>query len=113
MDLRAKMVQDMRTLVRLDHFGEEVTLTPAGGTAVTVRCVVNRRDLQPLADDVRNVARLVAVVTIPRDATIGVLTIAPGDTVSLALRLGGATVTARVTEVREQDEGAFEVLVAS
>jgi hypothetical protein len=114
MDLRAMMARHARTsLTRLDHHGEEITYTPAGGEPRTVRAVVNRRDLQPIDPNVTRVARLFAIVTLPRDAEVGVLAVAPGDTLLLPMRLGEAPVVARVLEIVYQDDGATEVTVGT
>lgn len=101
------------TLTRLSHYGEEITYTPAGGAARTVRAVVSRLDVEPLSPDVQRVARKTANVFVPRHATIGTLTIAPGDTFTLAMRLGDAVQTVRIRRIISQDEGGFEVEVAA
>lgn len=113
MDLRTMMSRHASgPLVRLDHFGEELIHRSAAGDR-TVACVVNRLDLEPLAPGVQRVARLTAIVTIPRDADLGVPTIAPGDILVLPLRLGGPAVEARVKRIVTQDEAATEVEVGA
>ncbi len=101
------------TLVRTDHGGELVTYTPAGGTAFAdLAVVVQRRDVEPVVPGVRQVARLVAEVFVPRgDGTTGPAAVVPGDTMTLAMRLGADPVDARVTRILSQDEGAFVVEV--
>lgn len=112
-DLRQMMARHASTtLVRLDQFGEEVTYRPLAGAERKIQVVVNRRDLEPLAPGVPRVARLQAIVWIPRDPTIGVPTLAVGDVLVLALRLGAAEIAARVKRVLAEDEAAYEVEVA-
>lgn len=114
MTLRDMMARHARiTLTRLSHYGEQVTFTPAGGTSRTVRVVVTRLDVEALSPDVQRVARKTANVFVPRDATVGTLTIAPGDTFTMAMRLGEATQVVRVRRIISQDEGGFEVEVAA
>jgi hypothetical protein len=106
--LRDLMARHARTtLTRPDHFGESaVYLFKAGGTR-TVRCVVDRLDVEPSAPNVPQVARLRAVVAIPRDATDGIETHTSGDKMQLAMRLGAAAVTVRIKRIISQDEGMF------
>lgn len=94
------------------HHGELVTYTPAGGDARQVRAVVDRLG-RVFDDDTRTVAHWRAVVFVPADADVGVLEVAPGDQVQLALTDGGAQlVTCRVVDVQAQDAGGwrFEVV---
>lgn len=108
MTLREMMARHARTtLTRADHFGEEaVYLFKAGGQR-TVRCVVDRLDVEAAAPNVPQVARLRAVVAIPRDATYGIETHVAGDRLQLAMRLGSAPVTTRIRRIVSQDEGMF------
>lgn len=109
MTLRETMARHARTtLTRPDHFGEEaVYLFKSGAENRTVRCVVERLDVEPGAPNVPQVARLRAVVAIPRDATVGVTTVVPGDRLQLAMRIGSASVTTRIRRIVSQDEGMF------
>lgn len=94
-------------LTRLDHHGEEFTYTPAGGSPITVRGTVNRLDIEPAVPGATRTGRLLSTVFLPRVAGLGVLQVTPGDTVTVAMRLGEAAVVARVVRVVSQDEGAF------
>jgi hypothetical protein len=101
------------TLTRYSHHGEDILYRSAGGSEVTVRAVVERRDVEPIDGVMPAIARLACTVFIARDATVGVLAIAPGDVVTLAMRLGDEPVDARVTRIVSQDEGGFLVEVAA
>lgn len=114
MNLKAMMARHARrVLVRLDHYGETVTYTPVGGVAVQVQAVVERKDVEPLDEQISAVGRLLCQVFIARDAAVGVLAVAPGDTMTLALRMGAEPVAARVTRILSQDEGGFLIEVAA
>lgn len=108
MTLRELMARHARTtLTRPDHFGEEVIYLFKAGGERTVRCVVDRLDVEPGAPNVPQVARLRAVVAIPRDASVGVEAFVPGDRIRMSMRLGAPAVTARVQRIVSQDEGMF------
>lgn len=115
MNLRETMQRHARhALVRGDHHGEPVTYTPQGSDTPFegVVVVVNRRDVEPAVPGVTRVARLLAEVFLPRgDGITGPAAVAPGDTMTLAMRIGSDPVVARVTEILSQDEGAFVVVV--
>jgi len=103
------MARDARTvLTRPDHHGEQVTYRFKDGSPDrVVRAVVDRLDSEPAASGTREVATLRAVVAIPRDPTVGVESVEPGDQVVLAMRLGGPAAAARVARIQSQDEGLF------
>lgn len=106
MTLRELMARHARTtLTRLDHFGEEATYVFTNGTTRTVRCVVDRLGRVPSAPNVPQIAKLRAHVAIPVDATVGITAYTPGDKMELAMRLGAAPVTVKVTEPISTDEG--------
>jgi len=99
-------------LTRADHFGEEVTYVFKDGSPDrTVRAVVNRLDREPAAPGAMQVAKVRAIVVIPRDGDVGILTIDPGDKLSIAMRLGEEPAAARIIRIVSQDEGAFELEV--
>jgi len=97
-------------LNRADHFGEEVTYLPQSGGSVSVRVVVDRRDIEG-TDMSPRVARASAYVFVPTNA----LSSYPqaGDRITLPITLGEAASTCRVTNVLEEDEGGVLVEVQS
>jgi hypothetical protein len=97
-------------LNRSDHFGESVTYTPNGGSPITLRAVVDRRDIEPTEATAR-VARHSAYVFLPTSG----LTDYPqaGDRITLAITLGASATSCRVTNVIEEDEGGVMVEVQS
>lgn len=112
MTLRETMARHARdTLTRLDHLGEVITYSPKTGSERQVRAVVNRLDVEPASGDARQVGRLRAIIEIPRGTTYGVEAVVPGDRVTLAMRLGGAELVARVRRIITQDEGTFALEV--
>lgn len=115
MNLRQLMARHARTvLVRKDHHGEDVLYQFKDGTPDrTITAVVNRQDIAPAQPgSVLEIGQRTAIVWIPRHETAGVLAIAPGDRLELALRLGDEAVSARIRRVVSQDEAGFEVEVA-
>jgi hypothetical protein len=98
-------------LTNLDMLGELVTYVFKSGESRIVRAVVNRIGLQASAPNVPQVAKLRATVSIPRDATVGIVTFTPGDRLVLAMRLGEAPVTVRAKEIIAQDEGMLRLEV--
>jgi hypothetical protein len=110
--LRDLMAQHARgVLTRPDHCGEPVTWHFASGAADrSFNAVVNRLMLEQL-NSVGTVAAVVkaATVFVPNDSTLGVTSVADGDEISVALRLGAAPVRCRVAEVLSEDEGGFLV----
>lgn len=113
MTLRNLIARHARTvLVRADHFGEEVTYTPKGGAPRTVRCVVDRQQLQR-EESSPQIARWRAVLAVPNDADVGITAFTAGDKVTLAMRLGDTDLVARAATLLAVDEGIFLIEVRS
>jgi hypothetical protein len=113
MTLRQTMRRHAREiLTRLDHLGELVTYRfKSGAPDREIRAVVNRLDIEPASGNATQVGRLRAIVEIPRDANVGVETVAPGDRMLLAMRMGGETLTCRIRRIVSQDDGTFALEV--
>lgn len=115
MSLRDTIARHARTtLVRADHHGETVRYVfknPDGEDDRTFLAVVNRLDNVAAAPGVPQVAHLRATIFLPRHGTDGVLAVAPGDRIEVAMRLGSAAVLTRIQSILEQDEGGFLVEV--
>ncbi len=111
MTLRETIERHAKTVLnRADHFGESVTYTPLSGPAVTVRVVVDRRDVEPMEGNIR-VGRLAAIVFVPKGSLAAYPQ--PGDQITLPMQMGASATQARVTSVIEQDEGGCTVEVQS
>lgn len=104
MTLRDMMARHARTtMVRADHFGESITYYAREGDSVMCLAVVDRKQLEPMGSS----AVRAADIFIPRHATDGVLAIANGDQIEVALTEGGTPVLCRIAEVLSQDAGGF------
>jgi hypothetical protein len=95
-------------LTRADHFGEIATYHFEDGSEDrSVRVTIDRLDLVQEADG--NVARMTANVFIPNDATLGVETVAKGDEITFAMKLGGEETRNRIARIISSDEGGFDL----
>jgi len=97
-------------LNRADHFGESVTYAPLAGGSVSVRAVVDRREIEP-TDATPRVSRLSAIVFLPTSGLPAYPQ--PGDRITLAITLGDSPTSCRITNVIEEDEGGVLVEVQS
>jgi hypothetical protein len=91
---------------------EDVTYRfKSGDPERTFKAIVKRLDLQPSTPLSPQVTKRRAHVEIPRHATVGVLTIAPGDALVLAMRIGGDAAECRIGRIVGQDDALFVVEV--
>jgi hypothetical protein len=112
MTLRETMARHARVLTRADHNGELVTYQfKSGAPDRTFLAVVQRLGKQPVAPGAPQAVKNRALVFVPNDAIAGVQTHVAGDTIAMAMVLGGQVVDARIIDVITQDEGGwtFEV----
>jgi hypothetical protein len=94
-----------------NEFAEEIVYTPKGGTAKTIKAIVDREQLFPAGEDSGRVLQNQVKISIATDTTYGIGTInLGGDTVDLPERIGGADVNWRIVDVLNQDEGLWTLL---
>ncbi len=79
----------------------------SGDPERTFNAVVKRLDLQPATLQSPEVTKRRANVELPRHATLGVLTVAKGDTIELPMRIGDEPKECRITRIVAQDQGMF------
>tara|TARA_R110000782_G_scaffold70464_1_gene141548 strand:+ start:4929 stop:5261 length:333 start_codon:yes stop_codon:yes gene_type:complete len=96
-------------LTRADHFGEDVIVVQ-GEVSTTVSAVIDRLDVEPM-DSTSRIVRLTALVFLPVSNLPSTPT--AGDRVTLAMRLGDAATSNRITRLVSQDEGGVLVEVQS
>lgn len=111
MSLHDRMPRDAVAMTRLSHHGEEVIYLFKSGGSRAVQAIVHRLDVERGASNVPQVARLRAMVEIPRDAAVGVTAFVPGDRLKLSMRLGDAPVTTRACRLVGHDHGMFQLEV--
>lgn len=89
-------------------FAEPVTYRFKRGLPdLTFNAVVKRLDLQPATIQSPEVTKRRANVEVPRHATLGVLTVAKGDTIELPMRIGDEPKECRITRIVAQDDALF------
>ena len=113
MTLKTQLKNDtLNCLLNLDEFGELITYTPKGGTAKSIRAVVDRRRIIPAGEDSGRTLINQVEIVIANEATYGVSSINKGgDLVSLPERIGGALVNWVVADILRQDDGAWHLLL--
>ena len=102
------MKDDARfAFANLDAFGESVTYTPVGGSAHVIVGVVVRGQNNVVGD----VSALSYEVFIPHsdEADVGVDSVTIKDAIAIARQPGGTSVTMRVVEVIDQDNGMWHL----
>lgn len=93
-------------------FAEPVTYRfKSGDPDRTFNAVVKRFGLQASTPQTPQVSKRRANVEIPRDATAGVLVVAKGDSIVLAMRIGDEPAECRISDVVAQDDALFVVQV--
>lgn len=93
------------------HFGEEIVYTPYGGSAKTIRAMVNRNPSDPMAEGGQRTMENTIEVFISTDATHGISSITLGeDKVQVADDIGGAVRKYTVQRIIAQDEGMWQLL---
>jgi hypothetical protein len=93
-------------------FAEQVTYQFRDGSPErTFMAVVKRFGLSSPNPQARQVAKRSANIEIPRHATLGVLSVQSGDTITVALRIGDDATEHRIVDVVAQDDAMFVVRV--
>lgn len=93
-------------------FGEPITYRFKNGEDdLTLNAVVKRLDLEPSTPQSPQVNKLRANVEVPRHATLGILTVAKGDTIVLPMRIGDDPIECRIRRIVAQDDALFVLQV--
>lgn len=79
----------------------------SGASDRTFNAVVKRFGLQASTPQTPQVAKRRAHVEIPRHATAGVVAVAAGDAIVLAMRIGEEPAECRIRDIIAQDESMF------
>lgn len=106
MSLATQIAADTAAILSTDEFGETVSYTPAGGSPKSIVGWVQRHAISP-DGQLRGVPLQHPELWILRDATSGVATPKPTDTVTLLATPGGSSVTYRVASVIPTSDSAL------
>ena len=113
MSLKQGLSQDIiNCFLNTDEHAETITYTPKGSTAKEIKAIVNRRRVEPAAEDSsRSLYREVEII-IANDSVHGVTSVNKGqDEVSLPEVIGGPAISWVVVDILTQDEGAWQLLL--
>ena len=113
MSLKSQLAQDMvNSFLNSYEFAEDITYTPKNSTAKSIKAVINRKRINPAAEDVGRVLVNQGEIFIAKDDTAGVSSInRGGDIVSFAENVGGVVTDWAVIDILGQDEGMWHLLV--
>ena len=113
MALKQGLSQDIiNCFLNLDEFAEAIIYTPKGGSAKEIRAIVNRKRLDPATEDSGRVLFKAVEVIIANDPIHGVASINKGqDEVSFPEVIGGPAINWVVTDILNQDDGAWQLLL--
>ncbi len=94
-----------------NEFAEEITYTPKGGSAKTIKAIVDRKVLNPAAETANRIFIDEVDIPIATDATYGVVTVnRGGDKVTLPDE-NGVSRTYNVGDIIGNDNGAWRLLL--
>ena len=106
MGLTAQILQDAKNMI--DEFGEQITYTPAGGSALTINAIATQGEISPRQTDRRrslhyNTVIVVSKIDVPTVTRNADMVVCPG-----AWFEESGTVTKRVAEIIERfDKGQW------
>lgn len=113
MAFKENLAQDAaKTFLNSNEFAEDITYTPKGGTAKTIKAIVNRKRIDPAYEDAGRILLNQSEIFIANDEASGVASVNKGgDLVSFAEVIGGALIEWVVVDILGQDEGMWHLLL--
>ena len=95
-----------------NEFAEEITYTPKGESAKTIKAIVDRKRSDAADQGLGRIAQNQAEISIANDATNGVASVDKGDDeVSFPEVIGGPVISWSVIDILAMDEGMWRLLV--
>jgi len=95
-----------------DEFAEDITYTPKGEGAKSIRAMVVRKRSDAADQGAGRIAQNQAEVYIANDAITGVASVDKGDDeVSFPEIIGGSAISWAVIDILDMDEGMWKLLV--
>ena len=113
MSFKNELSKDMiNTFLNTDEFAETITYTSKGEAPREIKAIVNRRRLDPRAEDMGRVLTKEVELIVANDAEAGIISVNKGqDEVSLPELTGGPAISWIVSDILNQDEGAWHLLL--
>jgi len=110
--LKEQMALDAKTVfLNGGEFAEEITYTPAGGTAKLIRAVIVRKDLSPSDQNIGRSLKNQAEAYISTDPIEGIAFINRKDDRLTLNDVEGVSKEARINDVLGKDEGLWHLLI--
>lgn len=112
MSLKDQMLRTARTAI-LDtgEFAENISYTPYGGSAKTIKAIVDRQDMQAESVDGGNTLARYIRISVANHADDGILSVSVRkDKVSVPWREGGTAEDWLVHQVESKDSGMWTLL---
>ncbi|MEI8350091.1 MAG: hypothetical protein WCI77_08045 [Candidatus Omnitrophota bacterium] len=95
-----------------NEFAESITFTPYGGTAKSIKAIVQRSRLDPASEDTGRSLLNQAEIFIANDSVEGVTSINKGqDKVSLPATIGGSSSNWLVVDIIDHDSAIWHLLI--
>lgn len=113
MTFREMMLSDfLGTILNNDELSENVSYTPSGSSARTIKAVIVRERIEPNGPDRGNLVFRSAEIYIANHSASGVSTVTKNrDIVSFPVQIGESNVDWTVTEILDKDDAAFHIRV--
>jgi hypothetical protein len=113
MALKEGLSQDIiNCFLNTDEFAETIIYAPKGGVSKDIKAIVNRRRIEPAAEDSSRTLYREVEIIIANDPIYGVSSVNKGqDEVSLSEVIGGPAISWVVVDIMNQDEGAWQLLL--
>ena len=98
----------VNVFLNTDEFAEDITYTPSGGPAKSIKAIIDREQLEPSEESRGRVTARSANIEIANNSTYGVDTVNKGaDTVSFPVNVGEGAVSWLVVKIIDQDPGMW------
>lgn len=113
MALKEGLSQDIiNCFLNTDEFAENITYTPKGGSSKEIKAIVNRRRIEPAAEDSSRTLYKEVEIIVANHPVHGISSVNKGqDEVMLPEVIGGPAISWAVVDIVNQDDGAWQLLL--
>ena len=112
MSFKTQLSQDAGVFLNPGEFAETILYTPKNGTAKSIKAVIDRKRINPAAEDVGRTLVNQSEIFVAFGADAGVSAVNKGgDIVSFPVNLGGTPIDWAVIDILGQDECLWHLLV--
>ena len=102
----------INTILNTNELAVEITYTPNGQDAKTIKAIIVREPIEPGSEDQGRILQKQAEIYIANDADAGVSSVdINGDIVSFPVRIGESAVDWAVIEIIKKDSGLWQLKV--